>query len=380
MASQAAMGLFDSGTIADRWIADYCAHGPKGDVLSAREASDTAWTAVFEELASVAGESLEHVRERAQRHADDIGTGFRIAGEGEERPWPLSPVPLLIPEEEWRGIAAGVAQRAGLMETVLADIYGDGNLVRNGQIPAALVTGSPFFLRPMAGLSPPGGYHLQFIAADLCRGPTGEWRVLADHLRAPAGAGYALENRLAMARTLGGLQGRLNIERQAPFFAAFRDGVAARCHRSDPRIGLLTPGRFNASYAEQAHLARYLGFLMVEGADLAVLDDRLYVRTIAGLKRVDALWHRVDPRLLDPLALDSHSAIGVAGLIDAMAADAVVIANAPGSGVLEAPAFAAFLPQLAQTMLGDPLKLPNIATWWGRRPSATMFRPSSTRW
>jgi len=364
MASQAAMGLFDAGTIADRWIADYCGGAQTGDVLCAESADAPAWNAVFEELAALSGDTLEHARERAQRHADDIGTGFRIAGEGEERPWPLSPVPLMIAEAEWRGIAAGICQRAELLEAVLADIYGNGNLVRNGQIPAALVTGSPFFLRPLAGLSPPGGHHLQFIAADLCRGPDGEWRVLADHLRAPAGAGYALENRLAMARTLGGLQGRLNIERQAPFFAAFRDGLAALCRRVDPRIALLTPGRLNPSYAEQAHLARYLGFLLVEGADLAVLDDMLYVRTIAGLKRIDALWRRVDPRLLDPLAFDSHSKVGVPGVIDAMAADNVVIANAPGAGVLEAPAFAAFLPMLAQSLLGEGLKLPNVATWW----------------
>ncbi|MES2441717.1 MAG: circularly permuted type 2 ATP-grasp protein [Pseudomonadota bacterium] len=364
MASQAAMGLFDAGTIADRWIADYCAGDRRSDVLCARAAGDTAWNAVFEELAGIAGESLEHARERAQRHADDIGTGFRIAGEGEERPWPLSPVPLLIAESEWRGIAAGIAQRAQLVEKLLADIYGDGNLVRDGHIPAALVTGSPFFLRPLAGLVPPGGCQLQFVAADLCRGPGGEWRVLADHLRAPAGAGYALENRLAMARTLGGLQGRLNIERQAPFFAAFREGLAALCRRVDPRIGLLTPGRLDPSYAEQAHLARYLGFLLVEGADLAVIDDIVYVNTIVGRKRIDALWRRVDPQWLDPLALDSHSKIGVPGVIDAMAAGNVVVANAPGAGVLEAPAFAAFLPQLAQTVLGEALKLPNIATWW----------------
>jgi len=364
MASQAAMGLFDAGTIADRWIAEYCGGAQVGDVLCAQHADAPAWNAVFEELAALSGDTLEHARERAQRHADDIGTGFRIAGEGEERPWPLSPVPLLIPAAEWQGVAAGVAQRAELLEAVLADIYGDGDLVREGKIPAALITGSPFFLRPLARLDPPGGHHLQFIAADLCRGPDGEWRVLADHLRAPAGAGYALENRLAMARTLGGLQGRLNIERQAPFFAAFRDGLAAACQRVDPRIALLTPGRLNPSYAEQAHLARYLGFLLVEGADLAVLDDKLYVRTIAGLKRIDALWRRVDPRLLDPLAFDSHSTIGVPGLIDAMAADNVVIANAPGAGVLEAPAFAAFLPMLAQHFLGEGLKLPNIATWW----------------
>jgi uncharacterized circularly permuted ATP-grasp superfamily protein/uncharacterized alpha-E superfamily protein len=364
VATSAATTLFDAGTIADRWIADYCAHGCDADVLAEREPGSGAWSAVFEELAGLSGESLAHARERAQRHADDIGTGFRIIGEGEERPWPLSPVPLLIPEREWQGIASGIAQRADLLEAVLADLYGEGRLVAEGHVPAALVAGSPFFLRPLAGLAPPGGYHLQFVAVDLCRGPSGEWRVLADHLRAPAGAGYALENRLAMARTLGGLQTRLNIERHAPFFAAFRDGLAALCRRVDPRIALLTPGRLNPSYAEQAHLARYLGFLLVEGADLAVLDDKLYVRTIAGLKRVDALWRRVDPRLIDPLAFDSHSKIGVPGVIDAMAAGNVVIANAPGAAMLEAPAFAAFLPRLAEVLTGKGLELPNIATWW----------------
>ncbi|MDV3459113.1 circularly permuted type 2 ATP-grasp protein [Sphingomonas sp. HF-S4] len=363
MASRAATSLFDAATIADRWIADYCAHVPAGDVLCAGT-RDPAWSALFEELAAVSGEGLEPVRERAQRHAEDIGTGFRIVDEGEERPWPLSPVPLLIEHTEWDGIAAGVAQRAELLETILQDLYGESRLVADGHVPAALVTGSPYFLRPLARLTPPGDHHLQFVAVDLCRGPSGEWRVLADHLRAPAGAGYALENRLAIARTLGELQSRLNIERHAPFFAAFREGVAAACRRAEPRIALLTPGRLNPSYAEQAHLARYLGFLLVEGADLAVLDDQLYVRTIAGMKRVDALWHRLDPRLLDPLALDSHSTIGIPGVIDAVAAGNVVIANAPGAGLLEAPAFAAFLPRLAQVLTGEALKLPNIATWW----------------
>ncbi|RZM08126.1 MAG: hypothetical protein EOP68_12390, partial [Sphingomonas sp.] len=168
----------------------------------------------------------------------------------------------------------------------------------------------------------------------------------------------------------GGLQDRLNVQRHAPFFAAFRAGIAAMCKRTDPRIGLLTPGRFNPSYPEQAHLARYLGLLLVEGADLAALEDKVYVRTIGGLKRIDALWRRLDPRLLDPLAFDTHSQIGVPGLIDAYAAGNVVLSNAPGSAVLEAPAFSAFLPQLAKSLLGEDLLLPNIATWWCGQDSA----------
>ena len=363
MASAATPSLLDPAVHAARWIADYCAREQRGDVLCAAH-DDPAWTAVFEEIAAIAGDDLGNARERVQRHAADIGTGFRIIGENEERSWPLSPVPLLIDSKEWAGIAAGIRQRAELLETILADLYGEASLVSRGHIPAALLGGSPFYLRPLGGLVPPGGHHLHFIAVDLGRGPTGEWRVLADHLRAPAGAGYALENRLALSRALGSLQGRLNIERQAPFFAAFRAGLAAACRRSDPRIGLLTPGRLNPSYAEQAHLARYLGLLLVEGADLAALEDKLYVRTIGGLKRVDALWNRLDPRLLDPLALDSHSGIGVPGLIDTVAAGNVAVANMPGVGVLESPAFGAFLPRLATRLLGADLLLPNIATWW----------------
>ena len=362
MATAPAPSLLDPATHAARWIADYRARSGSGDVLAA--SADPAWATMLEELAAVVGDDLGLARERVQRHAEDIGTGFRIIGESEERPWPLSPVPLLIDAAEWQRIEAGVVQRADLLEGVIADIYSDATLVSRGLIPAALVGGSPFFLRPMAGLVPPGGHHLHFIAVDLGRGPTGEWRVLADHLRSPAGAGYALENRLAIARTLGGLQSRLNVQRHAPFFAAFRDGLAAACRRVEPRIGLLTPGRYSASYAEQAHLARYLGFLLVEGADLAALEDKLYVRTIGGLKRIDALWHRVDPRLLDPLAFDSHSHIGVAGLIDAAAGGNVVIANVPGAGVLESAAFGAFLPRIAARETGRDLILPNIATWW----------------
>ena len=362
MATAPVPSLLDPATHAARWIADYRARTGAGDVLAA--SNDPAWATMLEELAGVSGDDLGLARERVQRHAEDIGTGFRIIGESEERPWPLSPVPLLIEADEWDRIAAGIVQRADLLERVIADLYGDATLVSRGLIPAALVGGSPFFLRPMAGLVPPGGHHLQFIAVDLGRGPTGEWRVLADHLRSPAGAGYALENRLAIARTLGGLQTRLNVQRHAPFFAAFRDGLAAACRRVEPRIGLLTPGRLSPSYAEQAHLARYLGFLLVEGADLAALEDKLYVRTIGGLKRVDALWHRVDPRLLDPLAFDSHSHIGVAGLIDAAAAGNVVIANVPGAGVLESAAFGAFLPAICARETGRDLILPNIATWW----------------
>ena len=351
MASRASNGQVEAGVTGAHWLDDYCARAPRGDVLCQATGLDrAAWDAAFDELASVP-DTLAGARERAQRHADDIGTAYRAAGEKEERRWPLSPVPLLIGAEEWRGIAEGMAERAELFESIITDIHGEQRLVAEGVLPAMLVTGSPLFLRPMVGLMPPGGHQLHFVAADLCRGPDGRWRVLADHVRVPVGAGYALENRLAMGRTLGGLPSRVNIERHAPFFAAMRAGIAAACRRAEPRIGLL-------------------GFLLVEGADLAVRDDQLYVRTIAGLKRIDALWRRIDPRLIDPLAFDANSTIGVPGLVDAMAAGNVVIANAPGVGVLESPAFAACLPALSERLLGHAPALSSIGTWWCGDPQA----------
>ena len=342
-------------------LSTYRARAPRGD---AALADGEIWAPMLAEASASCDGDFAGLRARAERQADDIGTSFRMAGEEEERRWPLSPLPLMIGEREWRGISEGIVQRASMMELLLADIYGAQRLVGNGLVPAALLNGSPNFLRPMVGLAPAGGHHLQVYAADLGRSPSGEWRVLADHTRNPIGAGYALENRLAVSRVLPGLQARLHVERLAPFFADLRAGIAASCRRSEPRMALLSPGRLNASYAEQAHLARYLGMLLVEGEDLATYGDRVYLRTIEGFKRVDALWRRIDARLLDPLAFDSHSRIGVAGLIDAIAAGNVVVANAPGAGVLESAAFAAFLPRLAVRMTGEDLRLPNIATWW----------------
>ena len=347
------------------WLESYVSQAGVGDVVRDDMARGARWWHhLFDGVATLTEGRLQRLQDRFARQADDIGTAFRLPGDSSDRPWPASALPLLIGEDEWSGIAAGVAQRADLLEALLGDIYGEQRLITDGHLPAPLVAGSRHFWRSMIGVAPPGGHRLHSYAVDLARGPDGGWRVLADHVRTPTGAGYALENRLASSRVMGALQTRLNIQRLAPFFADFREGLAAACKRDEPRIGLLTPGRYNPSYPEQAHLARYLGLLLVEGDDLAVRDDRLYVRTIAGLKRIDALWRRMDTRFLDPLAFDAGSRIGVPGLMDALAAGEVVIANAPGVGVLESPAMAAFLPTLARRLIGSELSLPNIATWW----------------
>ncbi len=327
------------------------------------------WEPFLAEWSSLAGEELHHRFGLAERHMRDAGVSYRVHGDLDqrdpfagERAWPLNHVPLVLTGAEWQTIAAGVAQRAQLLASVLEDIYGPGETIARGLLPATVVTGSPDYLRPVHGT--PNGGSLQLYAADLGRGPDGRWWVLGDRTQAPSGAGYALENRLALTRAFPDLFRSMNIERLAAFFQGFRAGLVASSRRMEPRICLLTPGPLNESYFEQAYLARYLGFLLVEGGDLLSRDGRVHVRTIAGLKRADVIWRRIDGDFADPLELNSASALGVAGLVQAVRQGNVQIANGLGSGAVEARALMGFLPALSEQLLGEALILPNVATWW----------------
>lgn len=304
----------------------------------------------------------------ATRHLRDTGASHRVYGEENEQTWPIDPMPLILPQDEWEEIVAGVTQRAMLMEAVLQDIYGEGKLVSEGALPAAALSGSPDFIRAMRGATPPNGKFLQIYAADLGRGPDGRWWVLDDRTQAPSGAGYALQNRLVVSRAYPALYNSMNVHRLAPFFDAFRRGLSQAADRSEPRICLLTPGPFSETYFEQAHLARYLGFLLVEGDDLVARDGKVYVRTIAGLKRADVILRRVDADFLDPLELNTASSLGTPGMLEAIREGGVAVMNMPGSGVTESRALLAFLPQLCQRLLGEDLRLPNLATWWCGQP------------
>ncbi len=303
------------------------------------------------------------------RHLRDSGASYRAGGETAERTWPLNPLPLILAQSEWDEISAGVEQRARLMEGILQDVYGEGRLVADGHLPAAALTGSRDYLRAMRGVAPPGGRFTHLYAADLGRGPDGRWWVLGDRTQAPSGAGYALENRLIVSRAFPNLYNTMNVHRLAPFFDAHRRGLAAAADRSDPRICLLTPGKFSETYFEQAHLARYLGFLLVEGDDLVARDGKVYVRTIAGLKRADVILRRVDADFIDPLELNNASRLGTPGMLEAIRAGGVTVLNMPGSGVLESRALMGFLPRLCRQVLGEELRMPHVATWWCGQPT-----------
>jgi uncharacterized circularly permuted ATP-grasp superfamily protein/uncharacterized alpha-E superfamily protein len=328
------------------------------------------WTRFFDAFAELTPADIERRFGLADRHLREAGVSYRAPGETADRLWPLSHLPLLIGEADWQQLTAGIVQRAQLLELVLSDLYGEGRLVAENAVPAAAIAGSTEYLRSVCGIEPPGGRYLNMYAADVGRGPDGRWWVLGDRTQAPSGAGYALENRLVLSRAFTTLYKSMNVERVAPFFEAFRDALRASSDRDEPRIGLLTPGIFSETYFEHATLARYLGFLLVEGDDLAVSGDRIHIRTVAGLKRLDVLLRRVDSNSLDPLELDASSQLGVPGLIDVIRKNGVVVANMPGSGVMEARALLGFLPSLSRRFFGEDLKMPHIATWWCGQKSA----------
>jgi uncharacterized circularly permuted ATP-grasp superfamily protein len=290
------------------WTKDYAPLPGTPDEFIGRDGvARPHWRRLLDALAALDQDAFEQRFEAADRRIRNMGMSYRVQGESAERSWPLSRMPLLIPEAEWREIARGVEQRAELFERVLADVYGAGALVREGLLPAAAVTGSADFLATMRGVAPPGGRWLRLYAADIGRGPDGRWWVLGDRTQAPSGSGYALENRLVVSQAFPSLYSEMNVERLAPFFREFRAGLRTSAQRTGPRICILTPGPWSQTYFEQAYLARYLGFLLVEGGDLVMRDGHIFVRTIAGLKRADVLWRHVDADWCDPVELNPSS-------------------------------------------------------------------------
>ena len=351
------------------WTGEYAPlPGIPDEFLGADGRRRPHWDRLLGALAGLDAQEVEQRFAAADRRIRSRGMAYRVPGEAAERVWPLGRMPLLIPEAEWRDIARGVAQRAELLERVLADVYGEGSLIAEGALPAAALAGSPDFLPGMRGVAPPGKRWLRLYAADIGRGPDGRWWVLGDRAQAPSGSGYALENRLVVSQAFPDIYREMNVERLAPFFRELRAGLKSSGERAEPRIGILTPGPLSPTYFEQAYLARYLGLLLVEGDDLTMREGRVFVRTIAGLKRADVLWRHVDADWCDPLELNPNSRIGVPGLFDAIRAGGVAIENMPGAGLVESRALLAFLPKLARRLLGEDLIMPNIATWWCGQP------------
>lgn len=346
-------------------VADYkLLPGVPDEMIDAGGNIRSGWTPLISALDELGPEELAGRFERADQYLRDAGVYYRKydGAEGKERAWPLAHVPLILDESEWLTITSGLTQRAELLETIVADIYGNNELVQRGLLPPELIARNDEFLRPMVGIRPASGHFLHFCAFELGRGPDGGWWVLGDRTQAPSGAGFAVENRVATTRALSDIYGEMHVHRLAGFFRGFRDALNGISR--DGRVGILTPGQHNETYFEHAYIARYLGFTLLEGEDLVVDNGQVMVRTVSGLQPISVLWRRMDASFVDPLELRYDSRIGTPGLTEALRQGSISMINALGTGILETRAFSAFMPNLCRTLTGRNLELPSIATWW----------------
>jgi len=324
------------------------------------------WAAFISHVCTLSDDDLAKRFARGDQYLRDAGVLFRQYDEAvsTEREWPLSHIPVIMEEAEWAQIASGLTQRADLLELVVRDLYGDNQLVASGQLPAGLLAQNPAWLRPLVGVKPAAKNYLNLLSFEIGRGPDNKWWVISDLVEAPSTAGFALENRVAMTRAFPNHFASANIHRLAGFFQDFQKTLFNMRGKTDGEIAILSPGQMNQNYAEHAYIARYLGLLLVEGEDLIVQNGRALVRTVAGPKPITLLWNRLPGALCDPLELDPGSLLGTPGLLDALRGQSLKMVNALGSGVLETRALMAFLPKIARKLLGEPLAMPNIATWW----------------
>lgn len=340
--------------------------GVADELFDTSGAMRPVWRPLIDHLARLSPEEIDEHFARGKNYLRDAGVYFRqySTTPTPERDWPLSPVPVIIDEAEWTEICQGLTQRADLLERVMADLYGAGDLIADGHLPAGLIARCADWLRPLVGIKPASGHYLHHLSFEISRNPDGSWFVLGDRTQAPSGAGFALENRRATTRIFNDLYPRANIHRLAGFFRSFRDAMDGLPGTRNRRTAILTPGPNNASYFEHTYIARYLGLLLLEGEDMIFRDGQVMVRTVEGLQPLGTIWRRVDSEYLDPLELREDSQLGTPGLITALRQGNLNMINALGSGVLEMRAMMAFLPKICESLTGERLKLPNIATWW----------------
>jgi len=312
------------------------------ELLDHSGAVRTHWRPLIDALATDGAEAVRRGVDLARRLIIENGVTYNVYADvqGRDRPWLLDPLPTLLTAEEWREIELGVTQRARLFDALLADLYGPQHLLAEGVVPAELPFGHPNFLWPCHDIKPAGGHWLHVYAVDVARAADGRWWALADRTQTPSGPGYALENRHIVSRIFPDILNDLGVRSLTGFFAALREDLLR--HAADdetPLAVVLTPGSFNETYFEHAYLARQLGLPLVEGHDLTVRGDTLFLKTLGGLKRVHAILRRLDDDFCDPVELRADSALGVPGLIAVVRAGKVVLANALGSGLLETSAF-----------------------------------------
>ncbi|MFE1664778.1 circularly permuted type 2 ATP-grasp protein [Microbacterium sp. P02] len=345
------------------------------EVIGPDGALRAAWKGIGSTAANLTSEELRRLEEEIARSLVDDGVTYGHPDDG-PRPWRLDPMPLVLDAASWRRLETGLAQRAELLNAVLADVYGAQRLLADGAIPASVIVGHPGFIRAVARPSAVDAHPLLLSATDLGRDADGEWRVLADRVQAPSGLGYAMANRRVIARLLPELYQDAELHRLDPYFAALRDALlgCAEPDNPNPRVVVLSPGTHSETSYDQGFIAHMLGFPLVQGSDLVVRDGAVWIKPprwpkAAPADRVDVILRRVDAPYSDPLELRGNSRLGVAGLVEAVRRGRVRVVNGLGAGVLENPALLPFLPALSERLLGEQLRIPSTTAWWCGDPT-----------
>lgn len=340
-------------------------NGGYDELLDPSGAVRPHWRKFLAALAELTPEERLHRADRLNRRVREMGISHDIFADPTEagKRWEVDLVPLIFSSAEWHPLEAALIQRARLFDALLADVYGEQRLMREGLIPPALIFSDPAYLSACQDIKPSAG-DLQFYAVDLARDGEGRWRVIDNHMETPAGVGYALANRVVHTHIAGDLFQRCNALRLAPFFQGLQASLTMLSGRRDPRIALLTPGPHHDDYFSHAYLARYLGYLLVEAGDLRTAGDRLFLKTLEGLKRIDLIVRCVEGHLCDPLELDSSGYDGPPGLVQACRKAPDLVRNALGAAITQNRGLGGYLPALSQHLLGEELLMPDTPRLW----------------
>ena len=321
-------------------------------------------TGLASHLKQLGVEGLQAIQRDAELSLLNQGITFTVYADerGTEKIFPFDVIPRIVPAQQWAWLEAGLAQRLHALNTFLLDLYGEQRILRDGVVPTDLVVNSQHYCRAMVGVKVPGDVFIHISGTDLIEDESGEPLVLEDNLRVPSGVSYVLENRIVISRVLPDLMQRYRVRQVDHYPQMLLSGLRSVSPVANPVIAVLTPGLYNSAYFEHSFLAAQMGVELVEGRDLVVDEDILYMKTTSGLRRVDVVYRRVDDDFMDPIAFRADSMLGVPGLMNAYRAGNVVIANAPGAGVVDDKAMYAYIPRVIKYYLGEEPILGQVPT------------------
>jgi len=346
-------------------------HSPDGSVREGYRGLDRWLEETSKEILEVRNAEAELLFRRS-------GITFNVYGDAEadERIIPFDIIPRVLAKSEWDRLAAGLEQRIRAINAFLADLYGRGEIMSAGIIPTEMIHRNPYFRPEMVGIQVPHGIHVMVAGIDIVRTDADQFFVLEDNVRTPSGVSYMLENREATIRLLPDLFAESRVapvDNYPDELLATLKSVAPPSAPSEPSVALLTPGPFNSAYYEHSFLADRLGIELVEGRDLTVRDDTVYMRTTEGPQRVDVLYRRIDDDFLDPLTFRPDSILGVPGLVSASRAGTITLANSVGTGIADDKAIYTYMPEIVRFYLGEEPLLQNVPTWRCREPDALAY-------